>query len=51
VITECDETMCKCGKAKAEPLHSCPYREELFDDYEDSCRCCDACLRECLYDI
>lgn len=34
-----------------EPPHTCPYREELGDDYETLCTCCADCQHECAMDI
>ena len=41
---------CKCGN-KAEPLHTCPFRKEMYDDTETLCNCCADCLRDCVADI
>jgi len=37
---------CKC-QAKAKETHTCPYREDLFDDLEFKCNCCESCTQEC----
>jgi hypothetical protein len=41
---------CTCETEEIE-LHSCPYSEEIHDDYEENCKCCKACERECREDI
>lgn len=39
-----------CSHPATEP-HTCPFREEISDDYETMCRCCGVCQRECAYDV
>lgn len=39
-----------CGK-EGLPLHPCPYAEEINNNYEDVCNCCNECMRQCVYDI
>lgn len=39
-----------CQNQRTEP-HSCPYSEEINDNYEDLCTCCDDCRQECVWDI
>ncbi len=39
-----------CG-GKGEEIHSCPYAEEINDNFQKICNCCDACRHECLMDI
>lgn len=46
-----DEVCQNCEKAPAEEPHSCPYSEEINDDYEKQCNCCKQCRHECLMDI
>ena len=41
---------CTCETEEIE-LHSCPYSEEINDNYEANCKCCEACERECREDI
>ena len=45
-----DPTLCKCGE-DANPSHMCPYKTEMFGDYETLCNCCDECTNQCGYDI
>lgn len=42
---------CRCGKEAAIPMHSCPYNEEIHNDSETLCTCCDTCAYECSRDI
>ncbi len=41
---------CKCGNDACEP-HPCPYREEIDDDSETLCDCCEECKGECAMDV
>ena len=34
-----------------EDYHSCPYAEEIGDDYSENCKCCDRCRKNCADDI
>lgn len=36
---------CKCGNT-AEPLHTCPYLEEINND-KKLCNCCSECKSNC----
>ena len=45
-----DLPKCKCGKDGLEN-HSCPFSEEIHDDSETMCNCCDDCRHECAMDI
>jgi hypothetical protein len=31
--------------------HTCPYREEILDDYETLCECSDKRMHECAMDV
>jgi hypothetical protein len=43
--------MCdKCGVNPAQEHHSCPYNEELYDDYETTCNCCEECALHCWHE-
>ena len=46
----CTGTHCK-GKGIAEDDHTCPYSEEINNDRESLCNCCDVCAGECAMDI
>jgi hypothetical protein len=50
-LKEAPLLMCKCGKNYALPPHTCPYAEEINDDYISECTCCDECANECAMDI
>lgn len=39
-----------CEEANREP-HGCPYAEEICDDYEKQCTCCESCEQNCADDI
>lgn len=42
------ENLCSmCGKHEAEPLHTCPYQEDIHGDYITECDCCQECIYEC----
>ena len=44
--------MCqRCSKNEASMIHSCPYAEEMADDYSENCNCCPDCTGECCMDI
>lgn len=41
-----------CGKEFDElPLHTCPFAEEIHNDSEKMCNCCERCTHECAMDI
>ncbi len=41
----------RCKKNPAAEIHACPFQEEINDDHEEACDCCDECTQECLWDI
>lgn len=41
----------KCNKNPGNEPHTCPYQEDVNDDYETLCNCCDECMHECSQDI
>jgi len=41
---------CTCETEEIE-WHPCPYAEDINDDHETMCKCCDTCEHECLQDI
>jgi len=47
---KCPGWHCK-GKNQAAEPHTCPYKEEINEDHESTCECCDECRTECAYDI
>jgi hypothetical protein len=44
------DTPCNC-EGRTEEMHPCPFQEEIWDQHEDSCNCCDDCSYECMLDI
>lgn len=40
-----------CGESPARELHTCPYDEEVNDDHEKLCNCCEECEGQCADDI
>lgn len=46
VYGKCD----RCNRTGLEP-HTCPYTEEINEDYETMCNCCERCSHECAMDI
>lgn len=40
-----------CEKNNANELHTCPFKEEINNDSETLCECCDDCTHECAMDI
>lgn len=50
-MEEENEKVCKCGR-ESEGYHSCPYAEEINDDYDKRyCNCCEECMQQCMDDI
>lgn len=42
----------RCGKpGGTSGMHSCPYAEDILDDFSECCNCCLDCARECAMDI
>lgn len=39
------------GMNLAKPAHTCPFKEEINENYETTCICYDACQHECAMDI
>ena len=42
---------CPINSEKAKELHSCPYREELYNDNETLCDCGEEATHQCAMDI
>lgn len=40
-----------CNKNEGSELHTCPYNEDVCDDHESLCNCCEDCTQECANDI
>ena len=49
-MSEEKEEMKNCGHTKEKP-HSCPYGEDIYDDFETLCTCCADCEEQCAMDI
>ena len=47
---KCSNEYCKSGEPGQE-AHTCPYSEEIHEDYETKCTCCEDCEYECCQDI
>jgi hypothetical protein len=42
----------RCEKRPEEPLHACPYQQEINDSTDEKyCDCCQHCEQECRDDI
>lgn len=49
---ETKKSLCnKCEKNEAEEFHTCPYAEEINNDSEFTCDCCEGCQQQCADDI
>ncbi len=46
-----DDKCDSCEKNLAEDDHTCPYAEDIGDDSETLCNCCEECEGECARDI
>lgn len=42
---------CKECNGPGEVAHICPYAEEIYEDTNTLCTCCDNCAHECAMDI
>ena len=42
---------CDCGPHRHREPHGCPYREDVNNDFETLCTCCELCTEECASDI
>lgn len=40
----------RCGGPGEDP-HPCPFAEEIHEDSETQCNCCESCTEECAMDI
>lgn len=40
----------RCGINEASDSHLCPMRQELDDDQETECTCCEECEQQCRED-
>lgn len=44
------EDKCTCGEQEVAP-HTCPYSEDIHNDSETLCQCCEECTYQCAMDI
>lgn len=51
VIKDTEDKVDKCTCADGGDEHTCPYAEEIHNDYESLCNCCDYCQQQCAWDI
>lgn len=40
-----------CKNPPSGEMHPCPYQEDINDEHEDYCFCCEDCQQECADDI
>lgn len=40
-----------CNRNDAEPMHICPFLDDIHNDSETLCNCCDHCTHECAMDV
>lgn len=45
------ELCSSCQKNPAEKLHTCPFQEDVNNDFKSLCNCCEKCEQECCWDI
>lgn len=46
------EELCRhCEKNHAAPKHTCPFTEEIHNDFDTLCTCCSDCEHEYVMDI
>jgi hypothetical protein len=50
VESECEKCL-NCGKGNKEPIHKCPYQQDVNNDENYTCTCCENCQHECAQDI
>lgn len=53
-VDDTDDGQPRCGrclKVVSGDMHTCPFKEEIHDDYATLCNCCDGCQRDCSQDI
>tara|TARA_R110000868_G_scaffold403104_1_gene679989 strand:- start:289 stop:486 length:198 start_codon:yes stop_codon:yes gene_type:complete len=42
-------SVCKINEAQSK--HTCPYKEDIYNDIDSLCNCCSNCKHECCMDI
>lgn len=45
-----NQEKCTCSEENIKE-HTCPYAEEIIDDFETLCICCEYCTYQCAMDI
>jgi hypothetical protein len=52
MIEQFNNAMCeRCGENDACEPHTCPYSQDIHNDNETLCTCCEKCAHECCMDI
>jgi len=46
----CDRDSCE-NPVESDELHPCPFDEEINDNHDARCNCCEECTNECAMDI
>ena len=46
-----DDKCQTCNNNNGQDEHTCPYAEDICDDWETTCNCCDECEQQCAEDI
>jgi hypothetical protein len=47
IIPEEIDTCDKCHNNPPESNHSCPYKGDIYGDYDTQCNCCNSCYIDC----
>ena len=42
---------CRCHEMTEDDMHPCPYAQDIEDDNESLCNCCNSCTEDCALDI
>ena len=51
MIVRNGEDMCSCGRNPKSEAHTCPFSEEIDNDYAHTCTCCAECTSACAREI
>lgn len=46
-----DPTACKCGRPGTTEFHPCPYQQDVHNNGNPYCNCCDDCQGDCVMEI
>lgn len=41
---------CKCGQ-EGRDMHTCPFKDEIENDKESLCNCCENCTYDCAMEV